>query len=73
MAEKLVKKIDAIWINADEVRRKYNDWDFSNEGRLRQANRMKSLANDALNQKKHVVVDFVSQLQRQEMISIQIF
>ena len=59
LAEKLVKKIDAIWINADEVRRKYNDWDFSNEGRLRQANRMKSLANDALNQKKHVVVDFV--------------
>ena len=59
LAEKLVKKIDAIWINADEVRRKYNDWDFSNEGRLRQANRMKSLANDALNQKKHVVVVFV--------------
>ncbi len=59
LAEKLVKKIDAIWINADEVRRKYNDWDFSKEGRLRQANRMKSLANDALKQEKHVVVDFV--------------
>jgi adenylylsulfate kinase len=57
LAHALSKLIDCIWYNADAVRSKYNDWDFSNEGRLRQATRMKKLADDS---NGHVVCDFVA-------------
>ena len=33
-------------INADEVREKANDWDFTPEGRIRQANRMVDLVKE---------------------------
>ena len=55
----MYKIIDAVWINADKVRSEANDWDFSPEGRKRQANRMKNLANSALSNNKHVIADFV--------------
>ena len=48
------------WYNADEVRKKYNDWDFSREGRLRQSTRMKELA--AAAESEYVVCDFVAPL-----------
>jgi len=51
---------DVIWLNADEVRKKYNDWDFSSEGRLRQSTRMRELADKA--QTKYVIADFVCPL-----------
>lgn len=47
-------------INADEVRQKYNDWDFSHEGRIRQSIRMRELADSLLND--FVIVDFVCPL-----------
>lgn len=50
----------AIWLNADEVRKKYNDWDFSHEGRIRQSIRMRQLADKA--QSKYVIADFVCPL-----------
>jgi len=51
---------DAIWLNADEVRKKYDDWDFSSEGRLRQSTRMRELADRAGT--KYVIADFVCPL-----------
>ena len=59
LAKELHSKIDSVWINADNVRKKANDWDFTIEGRKRQAKRMKDLANQALKEKKHVIVDFI--------------
>ena len=48
------------WFNADDVRKRFNDWDFSQEGRIRQSHRMRELAD-----KSHcdfVIVDFVAPL-----------
>ena len=59
LAERLVPYLKAIWLNNDKVRKEANDWDFSPEGRQRQAKRMKGLARKALGKGKNVVVDFV--------------
>lgn len=48
------------WFNADEVRRKYNDWDFSKEGRIRQSLRMLEFATRCSDD--YVICDFVAPL-----------
>lgn len=48
------------WANADCVRAKYDDWDFSEEGRIRQAHRMRKLADEDTN--KYFIADFVAPL-----------
>ena len=60
----LVKKLEVFctvkWINADAVRAEYNDWDFTEEGRKRQAFRMKGLAHKAATDGIEVaILDFV--------------
>jgi adenylylsulfate kinase len=54
------------WHNADNVRTKYNDWDFSHEGRIRQSLRMKDLV--AAAESEYVVCDFVAPLQEMRKI-----
>lgn len=50
------------YYNADDIRQKFNDWDFSVEGRLRQAIRMSGLADQC--EGDYVICDFVAPLQK---------
>ena len=60
LAKALEKKLEYCFhLNADEVREKYNDWDFSLEGRIRQAKRMSSLADKLLKEFDYVICDFI--------------
>ena len=59
LAKLLVPIFNAVWLNADEVRKEADDWDFTSEGRIRQANRMKTLAQKAVDANRIVVADFI--------------
>ena len=48
------------WFNADEIRKKYNDWDFSREGRIRQSLRIAQFALEC--RSDFVICDFVAPL-----------
>ncbi len=52
--------IEVDWFNADDVRKKFNDWDFSLSGRIRQSHRMRELADSS--SKDYVICDFVAPL-----------
>ena len=59
LAKPLAELIGGVHINADEVRKEYNDWDFSIQSRVRQAQRMRYLADGVVRAGKVAVVDFV--------------
>ena len=59
LAEEIAPKLKAKRLNADEVRKSANDWDFSEEGRKRQAKRMADFALKLKNQGNYVVADFI--------------
>jgi len=59
LANELAPLINAKRINADEVRKKANDWDFSEEGRTRQSKRMADLAKKLNEDGSHVIADFI--------------
>ena len=63
LAKPLAELLDAVHINADEVRKEYDDWDFSPAGRMRQANRMRHLSDGVIKAGKVVVTDFVAPTQ----------
>ena len=59
LASELAPLINAKRINADEVRKAANDWDFSEEGRSRQAKRMADLAKKIKDEGDYVIADFI--------------
>ena len=53
-------KVGVDWFNADDIRKKYNDWDFTNAGRIRQSLRMFQFAVECTGE--FVICDFVAPL-----------
>ena len=59
LAEQLAPKLNAKRLNADEVRKAADDWDFSEEGRKRQARRMSDEALKIKKEGNNVIADFI--------------
>lgn len=62
LAQALQARLNCAWFNADKIRAWYNDWDFSIEGRVRQSQRMRILADDS--NREYVIADFVAPLKQ---------
>tara|TARA_B100000029_G_scaffold419268_1_gene424713 strand:- start:824 stop:1312 length:489 start_codon:yes stop_codon:yes gene_type:complete len=61
LSERLSKYLkNCAWYNADILRRCSNDWDFTAEGRNRQARRMKEFADFEVKNGRWVICDFVA-------------
>ena len=59
LANELSKLIECKRLNADEIRKAVNDWDFSEEGRKRQAKRMSDAALKIKKEGNNVIADFI--------------
>ena len=68
LSKELSKIFPIIHLNADEIRKYFNDWDFSEEGRLRQADRMKRFSDFIILEKISALADFVCPLEETRKI-----
>jgi len=59
LAKPFAELINGVLINADDIRRKHDDWDFSIKGRHRQSLRMGHIADGVVMAGKIAVVDFI--------------
>lgn len=59
LSKLLQKELSCAWYNADNLREMANDWDFSQEGRMRQSFRMKALADFEKENDRTVICDFI--------------
>lgn len=60
LSEKLAYYLNAVWLNADRIREMVDDWEFSEQARIRQASRMRTMADfEIINRGGSVVCDFV--------------
>ena len=59
LANEIAPSLNAKRLNADQVRKDANDWDFSKEGRKRQSKRMAELALKLKKEGNYVVADFI--------------
>lgn len=55
-----------LYLNGDEVRKQYDDWDFSHAGRIRQAERMRKLADEF--DGRNVIIDMICPLKEMRTI-----
>ena len=67
LAKPFAELIGGVHLNADDVREKYNDWDFTPEGRMRQAARMRYLADGIVMSGKVAVADFIAPTEQARM------
>ena len=68
LAKELIKFLPIIHLNADEIRKHFDDWDFSKKGRIRQADRMMRLSNYIIKENFFSLADFVCPLEETRKI-----
>lgn len=59
LAVRLQQHLDCAWFNADAIRKAANDWEFSEDARIRQARRMMNIADYEKGCGRTVICDFV--------------
>ena len=59
LAKPFAELINGVHINADDIRTKHDDWDFSIKGRHRQSLRMGHIADGVVMAGKIAVLDFI--------------